>query len=238
MRRHPFAALLALTIAGSAIAGLHAHAADALPGSDVHHRTVFENDHVRVDELLADAGAESPLRTRAPAVMVSLGKARFETTQADGTRSIVDFDPGQIAWVEGGERAWRLLSGQAHAFFVQPRSAADPQAPVVAPLRPDDSAAVDPVHHRVVMENDHVRVIDGMAAPGAESPRHSHPPSVLVGLSKSRFEVTIDGTSRLFDFEPARVYWIDVFEHEWTVLVGEARVAVVEIKSARATRSE
>lgn len=229
----PLSAALSLMLAGSAGSASGAPR-DAVAADPTHHRTVFENDHVRVNELLASPGSESPMHSQPPAVLISLDRARFETVAADGTVSLVDHHPGEVSWIgAGAERGWTLLAGQAHAFLVEVKAAADGRAPAPAALGPGDSVTVDPAHHHAIMENEYVRVVDGMASPGATSPRHSHPPSVLVSLAKARFRVDIDGRTHLFDFNPARVYWIDAFEHAWEVLSGEARVIVVEVKSAR-----
>lgn len=44
---------------------------------------------------------------------------------------------------------------------------------------------VDPTHHHVILENDHVRVFEALGAPGATSPMHAHPPSVMVSVGKA-----------------------------------------------------
>lgn len=38
-----------------------------------------------------------------------------------------------------------------------------------------DAVALDPDHHHVIMENDHVRVFEVLAAAGDTSPMHTHP---------------------------------------------------------------
>lgn len=209
-----------------------AFTAHAQPAPD-HMRTVFENEHVRVRELFASPGATSPMRVQAPGVRVSVGKARFETTAPDGTVSLVDYGPGQIAWVgEAEERSWRLLAGDAHVFFVEVKSAASGQAPPPLPMEPTHAGIVEPVQHLLVLDNEHVRVFDGFGDAGTRSATHTHPPSVLVSLAKARFRVTINGKTRIFDFEPATVRWTNHFEHTWQSLSGQARVIMVDIKSA------
>lgn len=198
-----------------------------------HMRTVFENEHVRVRELFASPGATSPMRVQAPGVRVSVGKARFEITAPDGTVSLVDYGPGQIAWVgEAEERSWKLLAGDAHVFFVEVKSAASGEEPPPVPMEPTHAGIVEPVQHLLVLDNAHVRVFDGFGDAGADSATHTHPPSVLVSLAKARFRVTINGKTRIFDFEPASVRWTNHFEHTWQSLSGQARVIMVDIKSA------
>lgn len=211
---------------------LCAFAANAQPAPG-HLRTVFENEHVRVRELFASPGASSPMQVQAPGVRVSVGKARFETTAPDGTVSLVDYNPGQVSWVgEAEEHSWKLLAGDAHVFFVEVKSAASGEAPPPVPMEPTHAGAVEPVQHLLVIDNEHVRVFDGFEDAGASSATHTHPPSVLVSLAKARFRVTINGKTRIFDFEPATVRWTNHFEHTWQSLSGQARVIMVEIKSA------
>ena len=209
------------------------HSAHA--GERAHPRVVFENAYVRVSELFAWPGAEGVLLVE-PGVVVSLGRARFETKSADGVPSLVDYYPGQILWTgEREQHHWRLLAGEANIFFVEVKSAAKGVVPVPADLDPGHSTLVEPDQHHLVMENAHVRVLDGMAGAGDKSAAHTHPPSVLISLAKSRFKVTINGKTRIFDFEPGRVRWTNHFEHTWQILAGEARVVMIEIKAAHAS---
>ena len=51
-----------------------------------------------------------------------------------------------------------------------------------------DAMAAAPHHHSVLLENDHVRVLDTKLGPGETTPVHVHPwPSVLYVLSWSDF---------------------------------------------------
>jgi hypothetical protein len=138
-----------------------------------------------------------------------------------------------VLWIgESAKRRWKLLAGDAHAFFVEVKSAANGSVPAATELDPRHSTIVDPDQHHLTLDNEHVRVIDGMAAAGARSATHTHPPSVLISLAKSRFRVTINGKTRIFDFEPATVRWTNHFEHTWEILTGDVRVIMIEIKSA------
>lgn len=218
-------------LAGLAVTG---HAGDDAAAADPDHYLVrFENDHLRVLELLASPRTESPMHDHAPSVVIGLSSARFKVTAPDGTHSIVDLHPGQVVWMERERHAWTLLSGPAHAFLVEVKTAADDEKPSPVPLPPDDSVAVDPVHHHVILENEHVRVYEGLVPPGATSPRHSHPPTLLVSLAKSRFHVTSEDKTWYFDFNPVHLRWINHFRHSWKVLAGHAQVIAIEPKSAR-----
>src|SRR5687768_18490800 len=45
-----------------------------------------------------------------------------------------------------------------------------------------DALVADPDVHQVMLDNEHVRVFRALAAHGAKSPMHSHPPLVIVSL--------------------------------------------------------
>ena len=97
-----------------------------------------------------------------------------------------------------------------------------------------DSTIADPDVHRVVFENEHVRVIDARAAHGWKSPMHSHRPMLVVNLGPGRQKVTSsDGTTQIVDLNPGTVVWRDdAFDHAWELLAGDVHVLLVEVKSA------
>lgn len=56
------------------------------------------------------------------------------------------------------------------------------------PLAQLDAVTAAPEHHRVIFENDHVRVLDTYIAAGETVPVHTHPwPSVVYTLETSDF---------------------------------------------------
>jgi len=101
-------------------------------------------------------------------------------------------------------------------------------------LPPDDAVAVDPDVHRVIIDNEHIRVFDARASRGTKSPMHTHPPMVLVSIGKARVRATLaDGKSQLFDLDPGQVRWVQDAKHSWELLAGELHAIGVEIKSAQ-----
>jgi len=107
------------------------------------------------------------------------------------------------------------------------------------PQKSKDAVIVDPDVHHVVMENEHVRVFEALAAHGWKSPMHTHPPFVLVSLGSARLKMTRpDGTSFIFDLRPGQVVWMEDAEHSWELLAGEVHVIGVEVKSAQAAKAQ
>ncbi len=106
--------------------------------------------------------------------------------------------------------------------------------PVTCLAQATDATAVDPDVHRVVLENDYVRVFDARASKGTKSAMHTHPPMVLVGLDAARFRIAApDGNAVVFDMDPGKTVWIDGTQHSWELLAGELHAIGVEIKSAQ-----
>lgn len=97
-----------------------------------------------------------------------------------------------------------------------------------------DAVIVDPDVHNVVLENEHVRVFEAVAAAGTTSPMHTHPPFLLVGVATARLKLTLpDGETAIVDLRPGQVLWIDGTEHSWELLGGKLHAVGVEVKSAR-----
>lgn len=106
---------------------------------------------------------------------------------------------------------------------------------VLGAQKAKDAVIVDPDAHRVVLENEHVRVIEARASQGARSAMHSHPPLVFIGMDTARVKFGLrDGTSTIFDVNPGQVLWLaDGMEHSWELLSGKVSVIGVEVKSAQ-----
>src|SRR5688572_17510141 len=109
--------------------------------------------------------------------------------------------------------------------------------PAVCAGEATDAVAVDPDVHRVVLENDSIRVFDARAAKGAKSPMHTHPPMVLVSLGSTRLRMALPGgKTTILDLDPGKTGWVEGAHHGWETLAGELRAVRVEIKSAQAGR--
>jgi quercetin dioxygenase-like cupin family protein len=228
--------LALLLLFGGAPAAMGQDARDAVALDPTHHHVILENDHVRVFEVLGAPGDTSPMHTHPPLVVIALDKARLRVKVPDGSSSIFDLNPGMVVWFENVEHSWELLSGQLHLFAVEIKAAREGRAPAAIVPTEREAVVVDPTHHHVVMENDHVRVFEAQAAPGARSPMHTHPPTVGISFDAMRMRMTLpDGSKSIFDLHPAQAIWLANVEHSWEVLSGSLHVFGVEVKAARET---
>jgi hypothetical protein len=104
----------------------------------------------------------------------------------------------------------------------------------IAELPPTDAVAIDPDVHRVILENDYIRVFDARASRGTKSPTHTHPPMVLVILDRARFRLSQAGAApALLDLNPGQALWVEGANHSWELIAGELHAIGVEIKSAQ-----
>ena len=100
--------------------------------------------------------------------------------------------------------------------------------------RPPDATEVDPDGHRVVFENDHVRVLEVRNTAGTVLPVHSHQPRVVVAIGPYRIKsIELDGVESVIDRRPGEAIWADDEDHRAEMLIGPTHVIEVEIKSAR-----
>lgn len=95
-----------------------------------------------------------------------------------------------------------------------------------------DAVTVDPEHHQVILENDYVRVLRGMAGAGARSPIHTHPAALVVSLGTARARQNFTGAPgpQVMDLTPGQILFSPPFEHSWQILSGQVNVVGVELK--------
>jgi quercetin dioxygenase-like cupin family protein len=106
-----------------------------------------------------------------------------------------------------------------------------------------DAMQAAPEHHRVLLENEHVRVLESWVAPGDTVPVHTHRwPGVLHVLSWSDFvryspagAVVLDSRHGDSAPQPGTVLWGNALSPHSLKNVGasELRIVTVEVKHAR-----
>jgi quercetin dioxygenase-like cupin family protein len=104
-----------------------------------------------------------------------------------------------------------------------------------------DAAAAAPDHHRVIFENEHVRVLDARIDPGEKVPVHTHRwPSVAYTLATNDFvrydaagTIVLDSRNADIEVQAGSVVWLPpLSEHSVeNVGDGEIRALVVELKN-------
>ena len=86
--------------------------------------------------------------------------------------------------------------------------------------------------YSLIMENEHVRVMDARFGPGVKAVMHSHPNHVVYVLSGGKIKIsTPDGKSNVVDFEAGQTMWVQGGDHASENIDNvEVRNFVVELK--------
>lgn len=128
MRKY-FGLLFAFCLGVAAALAAAQKAPDAVIIDPDVHQVVMENEHVRVFEARAAAGARSPMHSHPTFVLVSIGSARIKLTLPDGKAQVMDLRPGTVLWLEDAQHSWELLAGELHAVGVEVKSAQAAKTP-------------------------------------------------------------------------------------------------------------
>ncbi|GAB2746028.1 cupin domain-containing protein [Nocardioides pakistanensis] len=102
-----------------------------------------------------------------------------------------------------------------------------------------DPAVTNPEHYKVVFENERVRVLEYIDAPGDHTTPHRHPDSVMYTLSTFRRRLVSGDTSRDVALEAGSVGWLAAQEHHGEN-IGDTptHVLFVELKEPAGTVAE
>lgn len=85
---------------------------------------------------------------------------------------------------------------------------------VAAEATAQDVARVSPETHKVLIENDHVRVFDVQLKPGEKVAMHSHPAGLLYYLSDARLKITYpDGKTEVREVKSGTAVWSEAVTH-------------------------
>ena len=97
-----------------------------------------------------------------------------------------------------------------------------------------DPVKVDPKHYHLMFENDQVRVLHIIYAPGEKSVMHEHPDSVAVFLTDQQVKFTYpDGKSEVVDSKAKGTLWTKAGEHlPENTGKGSLELILVEMKSS------
>jgi quercetin dioxygenase-like cupin family protein len=119
------------------------------------------------------------------------------------------------------------------------RSAPPTPEPPPATTGPVDGLVSSPDNFKLLLEIDHVRVLQYTLLPGALDHWHTHPPRVGYVLSGAKIRVTeADGSTHDYDEKTGDTYWGDFSPLHDTLNIGTTPYValLVEVKDAPAAR--
>jgi len=105
---------------------------------------------------------------------------------------------------------------------------------IATPALAQDPVKVAPKNYTIVFENDQVRVLRAVLAPGEKVPPHDHPATVVVPLTEAAARFTVDGKTQEQKMAAGTPLWIGAEKHavENTGKT-KAEVIVVELKGRK-----
>ena len=100
-----------------------------------------------------------------------------------------------------------------------------------------DALTASPANFTLLLENEHVRVLEYVLLPGEQDQWHTHPPKVSYVLSGGKLEIHLDdGTSFLADEKTGATDWAGVRGKHYVKNVGATPVRILLVEDKAAAR--
>ena len=97
-----------------------------------------------------------------------------------------------------------------------------------------DALKASPDNFKLLLENDHVRVLEYKLKPGTKDITHTHPPKSSYIVSGGQLKVHFEnGDSSIFDDKAGTTSWMDHVGKHWVENIGttEIKIILTEVKS-------
>ena len=96
-----------------------------------------------------------------------------------------------------------------------------------------DPVKLSPKMYTVLLENEHVRVLEFRAKAGEKEPMHSHPAAVIYPFNDGKITLTTpDGKSETRESKAGTASWSDPVTHRYENLAPtDAHVLIIELKA-------
>lgn len=171
-------------------------------GATDAHRVTFQPGFRWTEHFKPIAGTE--LCEVASIGYVIAGRAGVR--MADGAER--ELTPGDAFDLPAGHDFWTIGDEPCVVIDFAP-------AQTSAPSPASEAASLPPNGHRILLENDDVRVFEMRLKPGEEAGMHAHPRCVVYALSSARVKMsTPDGTSREVEIRMGDVTWSAGTQHD------------------------
>ena len=212
-----------------ALAAPVALAQDPVQVDAKHYKVMLENDQVRVLRIHYNAKEKSVMHEHPAAVVVFLNTSKAKFTMPDGT-STTDGGgkAGSVRFTPAGKHLPEDIgTTPIDAVLVELKGKPGGSSAVAL-----DPVKVDPTHHKVVAENDQVRVLRIKFGPRAKTKQHEHPNSVAVFLTDVTAKITGgDGKTRDSNGKRGEAIWAPAEKHSVSNAAAKpAEIILVELK--------
>jgi mannose-6-phosphate isomerase-like protein (cupin superfamily) len=192
------------------------------------HRLVLQNEYVRVFEVWLPPGNEKLWHVhRHDGASVRLADASIEDQPMDGTAETIGLRRGQVTYgatpTARTHRVRNVGETPFHIVYIELLS------PLAVSAERKDAPASGP---RVVLENDRVRALRRILAPGESTDMHVHASrAVGVPVIAGRLEISDPrGATKVIEAKAGAVQWIEPGTTHQLKNVGVAPIEIVDVE--------
>ena len=206
------------------VLGLYAQ--DVVNVNPADYRVEIDNAWVRVLRVKHAPHAKVAIHEHPANVAVFLTDVNERLIGADGKIQEVHRKAGEVAYSEATRHMEENISDQPlEAILVELKPGAPKSPPITL-----DPVKLDPEHHPVPLENDHVRVLRTILEPHLKGPMHEHPHYVVVYLTDLHTTMLLgDGKAVDNPRHPGDVAWRDYMKHQ-TENIGDNQAIEIQIE--------
>jgi quercetin dioxygenase-like cupin family protein len=129
-----------------------------------------------------------------------------------------------------GSQLWRFCASTALLAALTLAGCAHGEAAPAPPVQ-IDAAVAAPERFKVLVENDHVRVIEYQLAPGEKDAPHTHPPKVSYILAGGKLRVyPAEGAPFDADETTGAASWDDARGRHYVENIGETTIKILLVE--------
>lgn len=175
-----------------------------------HYKVMLDNDQVRVLKIRYGVKEKSVMHEHPASVVVFLTGSKVKFTLPDGSKIDGGGKAGEAQFADAGKHMPQNVGNAAmEGVLVELKG-----GPMGAAKVALDPVKVDPAHHKVLFENDRVRVLRVNLKPHDKTKQHEHPNVVAIYLTDVKAKFTLaDGTTRDGSGKRGGVKWAPAEKH-------------------------
>lgn len=193
-----------------------------------HYTVMLDNDQVRVLKIRYGPKEKSVMHEHPASVVVFLNNAQVKFTLPDGSKVDGGGKAGDVRFADAGKHLPQNVGSVAlEGVLVELKGGAMGSAKVAL-----DPVKVDPAHHKVMFENDRVRVLRVKFKAHDKTKQHEHPNGVAIYLTNTKAKFTLaDGKTREGGGKRGEVTWAAAENHSVENTAAKpADIILVELK--------
>ena len=199
-----------LFLAFFCIAAPIAFAQDPVKVDAKHYQVMLDNDQVRVLKIRYGAKEKSVMHEHPASVVVFLTDSKVKFTLPDGSAVDGGGKAGEVQFADAGKHMPQNVGSAAmEGVLVELKGGPMGSAKVAL-----DPVKVDPAHHKVIFENDRVRVLRVNFKAHDKTKQHEHPNGVAIYVTDAKAKFTLaDGKTREGGGERGGATWAAAEKH-------------------------